>query len=138
MFLSTLLGFVVFSALVCLVLPRLAPEAYAKHKENYRENHKTVGCRVTHMFGIPMIALSLPAIVLGWTWFLALFVGGWILQLAGHSVFEKNKPVLITSQSGSAGLPARLAVAFFTIVYAVIFVAEEWACLLTGRGLYRQ
>jgi uncharacterized membrane protein YGL010W len=29
----------------------------------------------------------------GWAWFAALFVGGWILQLAGH-VFEGRKPAL--------------------------------------------
>ncbi len=29
----------------------------------------------------------------GWTWFAALFVGGWILQLVGH-VFEGRKPAL--------------------------------------------
>jgi len=29
----------------------------------------------------------------GWSWFAALFVGGWILQLVGH-VFEGRKPAL--------------------------------------------
>src|SRR4051794_25844969 len=29
----------------------------------------------------------------GWSWFAVLFVGGWILQLAGH-VFEGRKPAL--------------------------------------------
>jgi uncharacterized membrane protein YGL010W len=29
----------------------------------------------------------------GWTWFAVLFVGGWLLQRAGH-VFEGRKPAL--------------------------------------------
>lgn len=28
-------------------------------------------------------------------WFLILFVGGWIFQLIGHSVFEKRKPAFV-------------------------------------------
>ena len=28
-------------------------------------------------------------------WFLLLFVGGWIIQLIGHSVFEKRKPAFV-------------------------------------------
>ena len=31
--------------------------------------------------------------VAGWAWFAALFVGGWVLQLAGH-LFEGRKPAL--------------------------------------------
>jgi len=31
--------------------------------------------------------------VVGWSWFAALFVGGWILQLVGHG-FEGRKPAL--------------------------------------------
>lgn len=36
---------------------------------------------------------------LPWTssllWFLLLFIGGWIFQLIGHSVFEKRKPAFV-------------------------------------------
>jgi uncharacterized membrane protein YGL010W len=32
----------------------------------------------------------------GWTWFAILFVGGWILQLAGHA-FEGRKPALASN-----------------------------------------
>ncbi len=46
----------------------------------------------------------------GWTWFGALFVGGWILQLAGH-VFEVRKPALADN--------------LFQIFVAPIFLAAE-------------
>jgi uncharacterized membrane protein YGL010W len=48
--------------------------------------------------------------VAGWTWFAALFVGGWILQLVGH-VFEGRKPALADN--------------LFQIFVAPIFLAAE-------------
>jgi len=48
--------------------------------------------------------------VAGWTWFAVLFVGGWILQLAGH-VFEGRKPALADN--------------LFQIFVAPIFLAAE-------------
>jgi uncharacterized membrane protein YGL010W len=46
----------------------------------------------------------------GWAWFAALFVGGWILQLAGH-LFEGRKPALADN--------------LFQIFVAPIFLAAE-------------
>ncbi len=37
--------------------------------------------------------IAMQGALIGWTWFAALFVGGWILQLVGH-VFEGRKPAL--------------------------------------------
>ena len=48
--------------------------------------------------------------VQGWTWFAVLFVGGWILQLAGH-VFEGRRPALADN--------------LFQIFVAPIFLAAE-------------
>lgn len=124
LFALTILGYLILCAIICAVVPRVSPEGFAKQREIYRANHQTMGCRITHMFGIPMIALSLPVLLFAWQWGLALFVVGWILQFLGHFAFEGNKPVL-GSKAGSR----------FTIVYAVIFVAEEWRNLLTGRSL---
>ena len=46
----------------------------------------------------------------GWSWFAALFVGGWILQLVGH-VFEGRRPALADN--------------LFQIFVAPIFLAAE-------------
>jgi len=124
LFTCTLIGFTALSAVLCLALPRLSPASFAEQKQEYKRNHTTLGCRITHMFGIPMIFLSLPMITLGWQWFAGFFVGGWILQLLGHFVFEGNMPVLVSRPKNR-----------FTIVYAVIFVVEEWIALFTGRLL---
>jgi uncharacterized membrane protein YGL010W len=48
--------------------------------------------------------------VAGWSWFAALFVGGWILQLVGH-VFEGRKPALVDN--------------LFQIFIAPLFLAAE-------------
>jgi uncharacterized membrane protein YGL010W len=57
-------------------------------------------------FGFGMALFLVPALALAHgigrqSWavvvavFLALFVGGWILQLLGHTVFEKRRPALV-------------------------------------------
>jgi len=48
--------------------------------------------------------------VAGWSWFAALFIGGWVLQLVGH-VFEGRKPALADN--------------LFQIFVAPIFLAAE-------------
>ena len=65
--------------------------------EEYAESHQHPINKLTHTFGIPMIAVSLllvPAslFVTGlWRWALLLFVVGWILQFIGHA-FEGKPP----------------------------------------------
>lgn len=65
--------------------------------EEYAEGHRHPINRLTHSFGIPMIAISillLPAcfFVEGlWRISLILFVAGWILQFIGH-YFEGKPP----------------------------------------------
>ena len=71
--------------------------------------------------GLAMLAVSAALVWLGqvisdqgalqgWMWFAVLFVGGWILQLAGH-VFEGRKPALADN--------------LFQIFVAPIFLAAE-------------
>jgi hypothetical protein len=95
------------------------------HRELYRREHSTLGCKITHMFGVPLIMASLITVFFAWKIGLAMFVIGWALQFAGHYVFEKNKPVLFSDPSNP-----------FTYFFAIIFVAEEWWSLITTGKLH--
>lgn len=63
----------------------------------YSESHQNKINKLTHQFGIPMIALSIlliiPSFFIGGLWKIAvgLFVIGWILQFIGH-YFEGKPP----------------------------------------------
>lgn len=65
--------------------------------DEYSESHQHPINKLTHQFGIPMIALSLllilPSLFVGGMWRIALglFVFGWILQFIGH-YFEGKPP----------------------------------------------
>jgi uncharacterized membrane protein YGL010W len=99
-------------------------ESFQEHQRLYREQHRTLGCKITHMIGIPMIAVALPLFFLEWRIATLLFVTGWILQFIGHYVFEKNKPVFL-------GNPFDV----LTYVAALVFAGQEWLRLLTGKPL---
>ncbi len=63
----------------------------------YQKGHQNRWNRLTHVFGIPMILLSLPLALVSllgaplWTPALVLFIGGWALQFLGHAI-EGQKP----------------------------------------------
>ena len=97
---------------------------FSAHRRHYRANHRTLGCKVTHMFGVPLIVASLVTLFFAWKLALLMFGIGWALQFAGHYLFEGNKPVLFADPSNP-----------LTYFYAVIFVAEEWWKLITFQGL---
>lgn len=90
----------------------------------YRTQHRTLGCKLTHMVGIPMIAISIPALFVHWPTSVGLFVGGWALQFIGHFVFEHNSPVLFADPKDP-----------WTYLVALVFCGEEWKKLLTGKPL---
>jgi uncharacterized membrane protein YGL010W len=92
--------------------------------EFYRSQHKTVGCKVTHLFGVPMIALAFPLLLFNWRKALQLFIAGWFLQFIGHYVFEKNRPVIFQE----AGNP-------LVALAAIIVVSDLWLQVLSGRSL---
>ncbi len=89
----------------------------------YKSQHQTVGCIVTHMFGVPMIALSFPLALINPRKSLSYFVLGWALQLLGHYYFEKNKPVLFTKSGKNFWVP----------IVALYMVGKYWRAVLTGN-----
>ena len=94
------------------------------HLGFYRTQHRTLGCKITHMIGIPMIAVSIPTLLFAWPTAVGLFVIGWALQFIGHFVFEHNSPVLFADPKDP-----------MTYIVALVFCAEEWKKLLTGKPL---
>src|SRR5690606_26471440 len=65
--------------------------------EEYSESHQHPINRLTHTFGIPMIAVSIVLLPFGllfprlWLVIAALFVVGWVLQFIGHH-YEGKPP----------------------------------------------
>lgn len=92
--------------------------------EFYRGQHRTLGCKITHMFGVPIIAASVPTLLFNRPVAVGMFGVGWLLQFIGHYVFEKNKPVFLEDIKNP-----------YTYAAALVFVTEEWAKLLTGKPL---
>jgi uncharacterized membrane protein YGL010W len=78
----------------------------------YHHEHTTLGNRLTHMVGIPMIVASIPTAAVNPPLAAGLFVGGWALQLIGHGVFEKNKPAFLSDP--------------YYLLVGPVWVAAEW------------
>ncbi|MBZ0189604.1 MAG: DUF962 domain-containing protein [Candidatus Obscuribacterales bacterium] len=93
----------------------MSESSLKRHLQFYRSQHTTLGCKVTHLVGVPMIFLSFPMLFYDWKRAIVLFSGGWILQFVGHFVFEKNRPVLMTKGRHT-----------YTILSALVFVGSEW------------
>lgn len=64
----------------------------------YASTHHNKTNRILHMIGIPMIVTGAVGLIVFkpfrpfWFASASTFVGGWALNIVGHSVFEKNKP----------------------------------------------
>jgi uncharacterized membrane protein YGL010W len=93
--------------------------SFERHYRFYRSHHRTVGCRVTHMIGIPMIVVSVFLLPYNKKACAGLQIGGWILQFIGHFVFEHNKPVLLEMRDP------------MTLVAALAFVGKLWKSVLS-------
>lgn len=102
----------------------------AQERAKYEAHHTTTGCKITHMIGVPMIALSVPVFFFSRKGAAALFGAGWVLQFSGHLIFEKNSPVFLEDPLNP-----------YTYAAALLFVRDEWlnVCLnvhdnIMGRG----
>ncbi|HEY9791000.1 MAG TPA: DUF962 domain-containing protein [Candidatus Obscuribacterales bacterium] len=99
-------------------------ETFEEHMQFYREQHSSLGCKITHMFGVPLIAASIPVAIFNWRLGAAMFGGGWVLQFIGHYAFQKNNPVFLEDPKNP-----------WTYCSALVFVGEEWTKLLSGKPL---
>jgi uncharacterized membrane protein YGL010W len=72
-----------------MLMPRKSLRGYLA---DYEREHTQLGTKITHMIGIPMIVASIPTAFVSPPAAGALFVGGWAFQIAGHVLFEKNRP----------------------------------------------
>jgi uncharacterized membrane protein YGL010W len=97
---------------------------FEEQLDYYRSQHSTVGCKITHMFGVPLIAASLLLVLVGSKLASKCFIAGLALQFIGHYCFEKNRPVFLQEASNPMILAS-----------ALIFAAEHWVQLLSGHGL---
>lgn len=73
-------------------------ERWQKALEFYEETHKDATNRALHMVGIPMILGGAAGLLLftpfgpRWVASAGSFTAGWVLNLVGHGLFEKNAP----------------------------------------------
>lgn len=89
----------------------------------YKARHRTPGCKLTHMVGIPLLLLA-PFVFLFDKRSGCLFgITGTLFQFLGHFLFEKNMPTLIET-SDPMMVPA-----------AVIFTVDEWRDVLAGSWI---
>lgn len=73
----------------------LAGKSWDEWIRQYARSHQHPANRLCHTVGIPLIALSLPLFAVAllvpgfWKVPTAMFVGGWLLQFAGHAIEGK-------------------------------------------------
>lgn len=71
-----------------------ASAPFAEKMAYYRAAHASRGVRATHLVGIPAIVVSLPLLVAEPVVGVAMLIGGWIIQVSGHWIFERNNPAV--------------------------------------------
>jgi len=81
----------------------------------YKNEHTTLGNKLTHMVGIPMIVASIPTTFVNPLLGGSMFVGGWTLQFIGHAI-EKNEPAFYSDP--------------YYLLVGPAWVAAEWLELL--------
>ncbi|MBH0780508.1 DUF962 domain-containing protein [Nocardia bovistercoris] len=102
-----------------------APTApFADKLAYYRTQHTSRGVNITHQIGTPIIVLGIPLIFAKPRIGIPMFVGGWLLQIIGHRLFEKNLP-----STHKGWITYQLT--------GLIHVCEAYGDMLTRRSLRR-
>lgn len=57
--------------------------------DDYEANHRSFACKASHAIGIPLIALSIPLLLVNRRRALLFFGLGWGFQFAGHAAEGK-------------------------------------------------
>lgn len=69
----------------------------ARFVESYRRDHSHPVNHALHLgVGWPMVAASILLLPFRPLWSLALFLGGYAFMFAGHFLFEKNRPTILS------------------------------------------
>jgi uncharacterized membrane protein YGL010W len=98
------------------------PEApFSEKLAFYRSQHQSMGVRITHMVGTPVIAAGIPLLFAKPLLGAPMFLGGWALQVVGHRLFERNLPSI-----GKGPITYQLA--------GVIHVSEQYGEMLARRS----
>ena len=100
---------------------KFSREDFVNWYRMYARKHRTTGCRITHLIGVPTLILSVPALIKRPPLGFLLIAVGYSFQMIGHYVFEKNQPVLLETKD------------LRVIPVAFAFVARDWHRVLTGR-----
>ncbi len=100
-----------------------ATDKYEKRLAYYQSQHRTVGCKITHMIGIPIVALSVLMLFFRPRLAMQMHLVGWLLQFIGHYFYEHNKPVLLETKDP------------LILLAALQFCRDEWIRALEGRQL---
>ena len=74
-----------------------------------------------HLIGVPVIAVAMPLLFARPRMGVPIFLGGWIFQISGHTVFEHNMP-----STHKGWITYQLA--------GVIHVCEQYGELLEHRN----
>jgi hypothetical protein len=85
----------------CIILPMLGNRTNERWIAQYSSSHQNRVNRICHTLGIPFIVFSILLFLVSifihrlWTYALALFLLGWILQFIGHA-FEGKPPEFLS------------------------------------------
>lgn len=93
-------------------------------EQDYRLQHTTNGCRITHMIGVPLLLSSPLVALVSFKAGLLAMILGLIFQLVGHLAVEQNFPSLLNSRHP-----------LLTMLVAIKVCAEDWKKFLATGAL---